>query len=176
MPKHENTGETTKNTLDASATRPRRGRPPTVRSLEIYGRGENLRGNLSEVWDRLWPVLSKAETEEEISRAFVERARPYDRNFVPDLSELILRVLCEPTWPKRREPQQRFLADSLAGGGVVTPRRSRDICAQERAKRKHAHRIIRYEYYVECSCGYEGPARDRACRRCGATIPPRLFG
>ena len=24
---------------------------------------------------------------------------------------------------------------------------------------------------IECSCGYQGPARDNACRKCGAEIP-----
>jgi hypothetical protein len=47
----------------------------------------------------------------------------------------------------------------------VTPRRSREICAEERAKIRHV--IVRREYYIECSCGYEGPARDGACRNCG---------
>jgi hypothetical protein len=63
-----------------------------------------------------------------------------------------------------------FLADSLAALGVVVPRRSRDICAAERAKAKREHHVIRYEFYVECSCGYKGPSKDHACRRCGAKI------
>ncbi len=52
--------------------------------------------------------------------------------------------------PLRREAQINFLADSLAGRGLVSPRRSRDICAQERATEKRRHRIIRQEFYVEC--------------------------
>jgi hypothetical protein len=79
-------------------------------------------------------------------------------------------------FPKRARAQINFLADSIAALGKVTPRRSRDICMLERMKAKRAHHIVRYEYYVECSCGYEGPAKDRACRKCGATIPPSLFG
>src|SRR5437867_6072956 len=66
--------------------------------------------------------------------------------------------------------QINFLADSLAGTGIVSPRRSRDICAAERAKEKRTHRIIRFEFYVECSCGYKGPSENHACRKCGATI------
>ena len=148
----------------------RRGRPPTIGASEVYGRAENFRDNLAQVWDRLWPLLSNARSEGEVTKAFQDGARPYDQNFAPGLSALTLQVLQESTLPKRQEPLQRFLADSLAGVGVVTPRRSRDICAQERAKRKRAHHIVRYEFYIECSCGYEGPSRNRACPKCGAEI------
>ena len=125
---------------------------------------------LDQVWDRLWPLLSNARTEGEVTKAFQDGARPYDQNFVPGLSALTLQVLQEHTLPKRREPLQRFLADSLAGVGVVTPRRSRDICAQQRAKRKRAHHILRYEFYIECSCGYKGRSNNHACPKCGAKI------
>jgi hypothetical protein len=147
-----------------------RGRPPKILSSEVYGRAENWRDILDQVWDRLWPLLSNAHSEGEVTKAFQDGARPYDQNFAPGLSALTLQVLRESTLPKRRKPLQRFLADSLAGVGVVTPRRSRDICAQERTKRKSAHRILRYEYYVECSCGYGGRSKNHACPKCGAEI------
>jgi hypothetical protein len=147
-----------------------RGRPATVVPSQVYGRAENFRENLHQVWDRLWPLLSKAQTEEEVTKAFQDGARPYDRDFVPSLAALTLQVLRETTLPKRQKSLQRFLADSLAGVGVVTPRRSRDICAKERAKRKRAHHILRYEFYVECSCGYKGHSKNHACLKCGAKI------
>ena len=153
-----------------------RGRPPLVRPSETYGRAENYRGILDQVWDRLWPALSQARSEDEVTTAFSEHARPYDRQFVPAQAALTLQVLREPMFPKRRKSQVGFLADSLAALGVVSPRRSRDICAQERAKAKRAHHIIRCEFYVECSCGFKGPSRDRACRRCGAEIMFYPFG
>lgn len=89
------------------------------------------------------------------------------------LIPVILEVLQERTFPKRPELALDYLVDSIAGEGVVSPRRSRDICAQYRAeqRRKSRHRIIRYEYYVECSCGYKGAALNNACRKCGAEIP-----
>ncbi len=149
----------------------RRGRPPKIGISEVYGRAESFRDNLAQVWDRLWPLLSNARSEGEVTTAFQDGARPYDRDFVPGLSALTLRVLQEPTLPKRREPLQRFLADSLAGVGVVTPRRSRDICSRERAKRRRAHHILRYEFYVVCSCGYNGHSKNHACPKCGAQIP-----
>jgi len=147
-----------------------RGRPPKIRSSEVYGRAEHWRGILEQVWDRLWPLLSNAHSEGEVTKAFQDGACPYDQYFVPSLSALTLQVLRESTWPKRPKAMQRFLADSLAGVGVVTQRRSRDICAQERAKRKTAHHILRYEFYVECSCGYEGHSKHHACPKCGAEI------
>lgn len=150
-----------------------RGRPWKIRPSEVYGRAEHWRGVLIQVWDRLWPLLSKAQSEEEVTKAFQHGANPYHSYFVPGLSALTLRVLGEPTLPKRPEPLQRYLADSLAGVGVVTPRRSRDICAKERAIRaakESAHRILRYEFYIECSCGYKGHSRNHACPSCQAAI------
>jgi hypothetical protein len=147
-----------------------RGRPPKIRSSEVYGRAENWREILEQVWDRLWPLLSHAHSESEVTKAFQDGASPYDGNFAPGLSALTLQVLQESTLPKRPKPLQRYLADSLAGVGVVTPRRSRDICAHERAARENTHRILRYEYYIECSCGYGGRSKDHACPKCGAKI------
>src|SRR5690348_11954018 len=115
----------------AQESRKERGRPATIRASEVYGRAENFRGILNQVWDRLWPLLSNAETEEDVTKAFQEGARPYDQSFVPSLSPLLLKVLKEHTLPKRSKAMQRFIADSVAGVGVVTGRRSRDICAQE---------------------------------------------
>jgi hypothetical protein len=154
----------------AQESRKERGRPPTIRASEVCGRAENFRGILNQVWDRLWPLLSNAETEEDVTKAFQEGARPYDQNFVPSLSPLLLKVLKEPTLPKRPKAIQRFIADSVAGVGVVTGRRSRDICAHERVTSKRAHHIIRYEFYIECSCGYEGNSKEHACPRCGTKI------
>jgi len=158
------------NVLDTFSQKRGRGRPPTVRFKEIVGRADNNRWILDEAWERLWPLLSKANNEDEITKAFQGGASAYANQFVPAFSALILEVLREKTLPIRRKPQVNFLADSLAGLGVVRPRRSRDICAAERAKALREHHILRYEYYVECSCGYKGPSKDHACRKCGAKI------
>jgi hypothetical protein len=125
---------------------------------------------LSQVWDRLWPLLSKAESEEDVTKAFREGARPYDQNFVPVLSQLLIGVLKETTFPQRPKSMQRFIADSASALGDVTARRSRDICAQERLARKRAHRILRYEFFIECSCGYQGYSGNHGCPDCGAKI------
>jgi len=145
-----------------------RGRPAKVRASEIAGRAANYRWILKSVWDRLWPVLSKAQIEDDVVKA-LQHASPYEREFLPWAS-LVLTVLKARNFPKRQQAQINFLADSVAGLGVVTPRRSRDICAEERARTKHAHHIIRYEFYVECSCGYRGHSQDHGCPNCGTKI------
>lgn len=148
----------------------RRGPKPRVRPSEVLGRAEHFQGILSQVWDRLWPLLSRAQTEDDVTKAFQEGARPYDQNFVPGLSQLLLKILNEPTLPTRAKPMQRFITDSAAAVGVVSARRSRDICAQERLARKHAHHILRCEFFIECSCGYQGHSRNLSCPDCGAEI------
>jgi hypothetical protein len=167
MPKQKKGTVAAPNSL-STEQRKQRGRPWTVRPREITGRADNYRGSLENVWASLWPSLSQVQTEEDVIKA-LQNARPYDREFAPWAS-LILDVLKDPHWPKRQSTRIKFLADSLAGLGVVSPRRSRDICAEQRAKERRAHHILRYEVYVECSCGYRGHSHDHACPKCGAKI------
>jgi len=176
MPKHKNIAPKPGKLLDTFSKKRPRGRPRRVIPSETGGRAHNYRWILNQVWDRLWPVLEQAQTEEDVIRAFDERASTYSREFMPALAGLVLEVVRERRFPERREPQINFLADSLAGRGWVRPRRSRDICAEERAKEhpKSPHKIIRKEFYVECECGYKGPAHDNACRKCHAEIPLSL--
>lgn len=170
MRKRERTAKRLKNLVDRGSRKRGRGRPPKVRYSEIRGRADNYRFILGQVWDRLWPRLSRVQTDQEVIDAFVEEAQPYAPNFVPGLANLVFRVLKDTKFPKRRDPQIDFFADSLAGLGFVAPRSSRDICQKERSREKRAHHIIRYEFYVECSCGFKGQSRDHACRNCGARI------
>ena len=153
----------------------KRGRPTMVSATETRGRADNYRWILDRVWDRVWPALSTAQTAEDVISAFQE-ARPYEKEFMPDRASIILQVLRERWFPKRRKARVNFLADSIAGLEKVTPRRSRDICAKEREKAARSHHIIRYEFYVECSCGYKGYSRDHACAECGAVISPPFSG
>src|SRR5215469_16412300 len=153
----------------------RRGRPTSLRYDQIYGRAKDLRFILNQVWGRLWPLLTAANSEAEVVEAFRNGSNPYAERFLPYAS-IMLAAKQDVTFPKRSASQQRFLADSLAALGGATPRRSRDICTQERMKEKRKHHIIRYEYYVVCSCGYEGPSNNHACHNCGAQIPPHIFG
>lgn len=161
--------------LDAFSKRPR-GRPRKVNPSEIRGRADNYRRMLNQVWDQLWLLLAQAQTADDVIRAFEEGAIPYTQQFVPALAGLILEVMRERKFPERRVPRINFLADSLAARGMARPRRSRDICANERGKQdnKSPYKIIRKEFYVECECGYKGPACDDACKKCGAEIPLSL--
>lgn len=156
--------------LDTFSGKRGRGRPG-VRASEIQGRGGHYQYIFNEVWDRLWPFLSGADSEEAVAKAFQEGAGPYTQNFMPGLYPLVLRVLKDPQFPVRREAQIKFMAESLAGLGSISPRRSRDICGAGRAEQKRAHHIIRYEFHIECSCSYKGRSRDHACPKCGAQIP-----
>lgn len=75
-------------------------------------------------------------------------------------------------WYTVEKPSSYFIANSLAGRPNVEPRTSRDIRARALAEEeaRSPHKILRTEFYVECSCGYRGPALNNACRKCGAQI------
>ena len=170
MQKRKSTAKKPKNPLDRFSRKPGRGRPPRVRPSELRGRADGYRFIFNQVWDRLWPRLSRALTDQEVIGVFEEEAQPYAPNFMPSLATLVFQIVREPKFPKWREAQIGFLADSLAGLGCVAPRSSRDICQKERMREKRAHHIIRYEVYVECSCGFKGRSHNLACRKCGAEI------
>lgn len=123
------------------------------------------------LWDEIWPKLSQAETGQDVVLSFSgTKAGSYALEFIP-LADWILATLRDPKFPRRkREAQINFMADSIAGFGTVTPRSSRDICERERARIKKVHRVISYEYYIECSCGYKGHSRKHARPKCEAEI------
>ena len=159
-----------KKTLDKGSEKRRRGRPVKVQPSWVRGRADNYRGIFAQIWKDVWPGFSKAETREDILRSFEGGGRAYSTDFVI-LADLILQVLRDPKFPKRkRQAQVNFLADSIAGQGVITPRSSRDVCERERARIKRAHHIIRYEFWIECSCGYKGRSLNHACPKCEAAI------
>lgn len=90
-----------------------------MRFSEIRGRADNYQSILNQVWERLWPLLSKAQAEADVVKAFQEGANPYAQQFVPVWSSLILEILHDRKFPKRRQAQINFLADSLAGLGRI---------------------------------------------------------
>jgi hypothetical protein len=150
----------------------RRGRPPKIPTSWVEGRAYNHRIELGQMWETLEGPLLKAKTAEEVTAAFREHGKQYADQVVPAFASDILALIRDPKFPKRSEARINFLADSLGGRPSVSFRTSRDICERERVKqrRKSPHHIIRKEYYVECSCGYKGPARDNACRKFRAEI------
>jgi hypothetical protein len=176
MPKRARRVSKAEKALDALREKRGRGRPYHVVHSEVIGRAENYRTIFGYVWPKLCGPLVAAKSVEEIVETFEKHAQGYAQEFIPHLAEDILKVIHDPKFPKRPEPQIHFLADSLAGRPNVELRTSRDICTKERAKEraKSPHRIIQKEFYVECSCGYKGPALNNACRKCGAEIPISL--
>ena len=162
-----------KNELDAFSPKQPVGRPACMPVSEIAGRSYNLRLQFGQIWDTVGENLMRAQTGEDVLKALVLAGQYWRNELGPGtIPSFILTILRDPKFPKKRRQQQiNFLADSLAAWGTLSPRRSRDICEQERRMEKKAHHIIRREFYIECSCGYEGPALNDACRNCGAKIP-----
>jgi hypothetical protein len=158
--------------LDTFSEKRGRGRPETIQRSSVIGRANNYRFMLTTVWAKLRLPLLAARSTDEIRSALENYAQPYASDFDKNLTPDILALIRDSQFPKREKAQIGFLADSLGGRPTVTARTSRDICAKERAKEnaKSPHSIIRKEFYVECSCGYKGPALSDACRKCGAPI------
>jgi hypothetical protein len=174
MPKRNKPRKRPPKALDIHLAKRGRGRPVKMAASEVRGRAYNYRLIFSQIWEKVGERLLQAQTPEAVVQAFDETA--YRGEFEP-LASLFLRVLREPDFPKRdSEAQANFLAESLAARGTLAPRTSRDICERERAKERarSPYKIIRHEYYIECECGYKGPALDNACRKCGAEIPRSL--
>jgi hypothetical protein len=148
--------------LDRFLPKKPRGRPGIHRDT-VRGTADNDRVRLSQIWDAVGDGLLQAKTPKEVIAAFEGVGVSYRSHFVP-VAELILKVIQEPTFPKTPEAQIRFLADSLGARGHRSARRSRDICSAER--KKVVYWIMRQDFYIQCSCGYEGPALRGACPNC----------
>ena len=143
MPRRKRDHAQPEKALDTFYGRRGRGRPG-VRASEIAGRASNYRYIFGLIWDKVGDSLIQAKTEAEVIGAF-EREGRYTSEF-GSVASIIVKVLHEPRFPQKREARINFLADSLAGRGRVSPRRSRDICEQERAKerKKSRYKIIRH--------------------------------
>src|ERR1700733_5937881 len=154
MAKFKKVEKIVKNPIDTFSVKRDRGRPRFVDPSLVRGKAENYRVWLENHWNTLGVPLLAAQTEQEVVDA-LERGDS-GKDELLRIASLILEVIKTPTLPKRRKAQIIFLADSIAGRGLVSPRRSRDICAEQRAADVHRHMILRYEYWIECSCGYKG--------------------
>src|SRR5207244_5700714 len=108
----------------------------------------------------LWSFVSTVQREGDIQKALHDRDNSYDRNFIR-FESLILRILRDPKFPKRPTARVNFMADSLAGLDQITPRYSRDVCERDRANAKREHHIIKYEFWIECSCRFKGRSRNQ---------------
>jgi hypothetical protein len=157
-------------------TKSKRGRKRMLPQDTVTGRASNFERELNEVWERLERPLLDSKTSHEVNEAFKKFAEFCAVDFVPTFSSDILSLLNDPDFPQRALPRTRFLARSLGGRPNLSFRRSRDICEEvNREKmRRSPHRILRKEFYIECSCGYRGPAFNDGCRKCGAQPPLSL--
>ena len=150
--------------LDKVLRKRRRGRPG-VRKSEIQGRAYDYGLTLKQHWDVLAEPFLKAQSEEEFKR-LLEKAPEHVRSKLgPNLFPAVEKIREDPKFPVKATTQIAYFAESFAGLGRISPRRSRDICAEGRKKKRHT--IIRQDYYIECTCGYEGPAKHGACPDCG---------
>ena len=166
-------------TFSSAATnqpKSKRGRKRMLPEDTVTGHASNFERELNEVWERLEKPLLVSKTSHEVTEAFKKFAEYCAVDFVPRLSSDILSLLNDPDFPQRALPRTRFLARSLGGRPNLSFRRSRDICEEvdRKARQKSPHRILRRELYIECSCGYRGPALNDGCRKCGAQPPPSL--
>jgi len=167
MTKHKKTAKKHEITLDASGEGRGPGRPRKALAGEIYGRAENYRTHFwQHRYDKRkkesvrehpqeWAVRIVSATNEDDLRDALWDEPFYIQNQFGNILPLILSVLREKKFPKTVPAQLDYLADSLGARGEVSTRRSRDVCGIERtkARRTPQFRIIRHEYYVECTCG-----------------------
>lgn len=149
----------------------KRGPKAHIQPSEVANRAYDLRLLLKLAGKQVdWEKLLRAQSVEEVTAVFESMHESYRRKFL-DRAELILGCLKDRKFPRQdREAQEQFIADSLAGDGRVSIRRSRDICQQERAREKWQGKILRREFWIVCSCDYEGPAFHDACPKCGALV------
>src|ERR1035441_967777 len=129
-----------KKTSHESREKRGRGRPRHIDRSIVVGQADHYRVVLHQYWPKLGPRLLAAQSPEEIVRAVREDAAGITGSLV-QFSELILRTPHYPKSPHAGTASQiHFLSDSLGGQGFVTPRRSREICAEERTKVRHVDR------------------------------------
>lgn len=150
--------------------------PKRHRLIEVSNRAYGMQMIFKDIQERLdWDRFVGAATIEDIEDA-LRNVLESTRERLPS-SKFLLAVVREKTFPKaQKEAQIRFLGRSCATFGHTSPRRSRDLCEEaERLEKCKPRRgkIIRHEFYIECTCGYEGPAFLGACSRCGAKLRQR---
>jgi hypothetical protein len=131
----------------------------------VAGNAEAFHSQLIYAWPSMGEQILAAQSAVDVWE-IVKSGRGVISNIDFVFSERIFQIIHDPKFPQKRDKSKiRFLADSLAACGQVKFRRSREICAKERAKVQHV--IVRRDFYIQCSCGYEGPAMNGACKRCG---------
>ena len=162
--------KTAKRVLTASEET--RGRKRRIHPENVVSAANHLLKFLEFCKDQIdWGKLEIAKTEEEAAFAF-ERVPPPYRERLNLWAAAIPEWAIEGKFPKLNlKRKMRHLADSVAAEGLLTPRRCRDVCYEERKRQAQRQAqlgmIIRREFYIECTCRYRGPAKGGGCPRCG---------
>jgi len=151
-----------------TASKETRGRKRRIHPENVVRAANDLLKILEFCKDQIdWVKLETAKTEEEAASAF-ERVPSAYRERLNLWLAAIPEWALEGKFPKANlERKMRHLADSIAAEGFLTPRRCRDVCYEERKRQAQLGMILRREFYIECSCGYQGPAKGGGCRQCG---------
>jgi hypothetical protein len=151
-----------------TASEETRGRKRRIHAENVVRAANDLLNILETCRDQIdWSMLEIAKTEEAAALAFERVAPPYRERLNLWLAAIPEWAL-EGKFPKKNfERKMRHLADSIAAEGFLTPRRCRDVCLEERKRQAQLGMILRREFYIECSCGYQGPAKGGGCLQCG---------
>ena len=153
-----------------------RGRKRRIHAENVVRAANDLFRILEFCKDQIdWDKLEIAKTEEEAATAFERVPSPYRERLNLWLAAIPEWAL-EGKFPKTNlDRKMRHLADSVAAEGFLTPRRCRDVCLEERKRQAQLGMILRREFYIECSCGYQGPAKGGGCRQCGTkSFSPKI--
>lgn len=151
-----------------TAFQKRRGRKPILLPEEVLEHAEFMLKVVASLKDEIaWDKLEAARTEAEAESA-ITRVPPFYREILKDRFAAILTWVREGKFPRKNlKRKMHHFADSIAADIFMSPRRSRDICSEERKRVQNATTLLCREFYIECTCGYRGPARRGSCRRCG---------
>lgn len=145
-----------------------RGRKRRIHPKNILRAADHLLTILEFCKDQIaWDKLEIAKTEEEAAFAF-KHVPPLYRERLNLWLGTIPKWVREGKFPKTNlKRKMRHLAESVAAEGFLTPRRCRDVCLEERKRQAKLGTIFRREFYIECTCGYRGPAKGGGCPKCG---------
>jgi hypothetical protein len=151
-----------------TASEETRGRKPILLPEEVLEHAEFMLKVVASLKDEIaWDKLEAARTEAEAESA-ITKVPPFYREILKDRFAAILTWVREGKFPRKSlKRKMHHFADSIAADVFLSPRRSRDICSEERKRVQNATMLLCREFYIECTCGYRGPARRGGCRRCG---------
>lgn len=154
-----------KKSLGKPPKRTVRGRPPILDPHVVWSNANTYRVLIENYWPHLEPLLETQDEQQVCS--VLEEGFPSNDNLTR-LASLMVKAMKEPRFPTGKKARINFLADSIAAYGLVTLRRSREICSAQRDV--VVHTILRYEYWIVCSCGYEGHSENHRCKNCKAPL------